>query len=258
MGNFILEYYRKKNIWTKGDISVLSRIVPDLYYESKNSEFVIKREAIEPLIRKSFEDYGEKYLNLHHAEDFEALMQIFYMCIEHIDKETTKIVLDASCCAKMREIIEKEPEAYINSFVRLGGESTSPDVNHIACEPFWSQIFGSSDALEEFMARQDKDRYPRIVRMLNFWEIYKANNYKMIEFKNQGNVKEIIDNDLVEQKKQLDELRTLDGKIDDAVRMMNKGGRNLRLKEIVHRMGEIPLQVAYKEKVLYKAQNWIS
>lgn len=258
MGNFILEYYREKNIWTKGDISVLSRIVPDLYYESKNSEFVIKREAIEPLIRKSFEDYGEKYLNLHHAEDFEALMQIFYMCIEHIDKETTKIVLDASCCAKMREIIEKEPEAYINSFVRLGGESTSPDVNHIACEPFWSQIFGSSDALEEFMTRQDKDRYPRIVRMLNFWEIYKANNYKMIEFKNQGNVKEIIDNDLVEQKKQLDELRTLDGKIDNAVRMMNKGGRNLRLKEIVNRMGEIPLQVAYKEEVLYKAKNWMS
>ena len=249
----IMEYY-DNNSWTIGDINVLRGVVVDLYFEQSRRDYVIKREEIEPIIRKRFTEECEIYLNTQAEESFEKMISLFYLCINRIDGITTKIWLDEDCCQRMREVIEQAPEAYVDHFVMLGGESSSPEVNHIGCEGFWEQIFGSVGEIEKFMGSLDEEQYPRVKRMRNFWQLYKANNYKMIRFEHHGNVQEKINNDLIEEVWELEELRSLEEEIRSVERLAHSSLRIERTKKILERIDNIPLQVAYKNTVYSKAE----
>ena len=250
----IMEYY-SNNSWTIGDISVLGGVVPDLYYEKSRRDYVIQREEIEPVIRKHFEEECEVYLNSQTEDDYERLISMFYLCINRIDRLTSKIWLDEDCCRRMREVIEEAPKAYVDHFVMLGGESSSPEVNHIGCEGFWEQIFGTAAELEKFMGSLNEEKYPRVKRMRNFWKLYKANNFKMIRFDYQGNVQNIINKDLEEEVLELDELKSLEEEIRSVERLAHGSLRIERAKKILERIEKIPLQVAYKERVYNMAQE---
>ena len=254
VSSVIMEYYANNN-WTTGDINVLSGVVVELYYEKSRREYVIKREEIEPIIRKPSEEECSVYLTSQEEEDFERLTSIFHLCINHIDGITTKIWLDEECCKRMREVIEQAPKAYVDNFVILGGESSSPEVNHIGCDGFWEQIFGSADEIEKFMENQDEEQYPRVRRMRNFWQLYKANNYQMIRFEHQGNVQEIINNDLIKEVRELDELRSLEYEIRSVQRLARGSSRIQRAEKIIERIEKIPLQVAYKGNVYAMAEE---
>lgn len=47
----------------------------------------------------------------------------------------------------------------------------------------------------------------------NFWELYKANDYKPIEFQDQGNVQEKIDGNLKEEIAKLTQLKAIEAEI---------------------------------------------
>ena len=155
----------------------------------------------------------------------------------------------------MREVIEQAPKTYVDNFVMLGGESSSPEVNYIGCEGFWEQIFGSVIEMEKFIKSLDKVQYPRAERMWNFWQLYEANNYKMIQFDHQGNVQEIINNDLVEEVRELEQLRELEGQIKDAMSLSGTALRMATANQIIDQIEKIPLQVAYKGRVYKMAEQ---
>lgn len=254
VSSVIMEYYAN-NKWTIGDIGALGRVAVDLYYKKNKKGYVIKREEIEPIIRERFDEECQMYLNSQSEENFERLISIFYLCINRIDNLTSKIWLDEVCCKQMREVIEQAPKAYVDHFVALGGESSSSEVNYIACEGFWEQIFGSVDELERFMAHLDEEQNPRVKRMRNFWRLYAANDYKMIRFEHQGNVQKIIDNDLVEEVRELEELRSLEEEVKSVQRLERGSLRLQRAEEIIAQINKIPLQVAYKGYVYTMAEE---
>ena len=254
VSHVIMEYYAN-NSWTNGDVSALRSVVPELYYDKNKRDYVIKREEIEPIIHKRFEEECEVYLNSQAEEDFERLISIFYLCINKIEGLTAKIRLNTECCLRMREVIEQAPKTYVDNFVMLGGESSSPEVNYIGCEGFWEQIFGSVIEMEKFIKSLDKVQYPRAERMWNFWQLYEANNYKMIQFDHQGNVQEIINNDLVEEVRELEQLRELEGQIKDAMSLSGTALRMATANQIIDQIEKIPLQVAYKGRVYNMAEQ---
>ena len=49
----------------------------------------------------------------------------------------------------------------------------------------------------------------------NFWQIFKANDFKEIEFMGQGNVQKKIDNEMKEEIKMLDDLNNIQAKVED-------------------------------------------
>ena len=256
MGNYILNYYRNKK-WTTGDISFLSGVVPDLYRGDTDNDYVFTYQEIAPIISNGFEVLGETYLQSKSEEDFKSLISVFYLCVDHIEEDTTKIILDIDACRKMHDIILQAPATYINYFVRLGGESTAADVNYIACEPFWKQIFGSAEAIEEFIVQMKDSEYPRLVRMRNFWQLFKANGYQMIRFAHQGNVQEIINSDLVEQVNQLEELRRLLSQVKQIRFNDNRAERFKMASEIEKQANRIPLEVKIKYEILQETKLYI-
>ena len=157
----------------------------------------------------------------------------------------------------MRDIIVQAPVPYINSFVRLAGWSSSPDVNHVTCEPFWQQIFGSAEAITEFMSAQDANENSKLARMKNFWRLYEANGYKMIRFEHQGNVQEIINNDLVEQVNQLDVLRDLMAQVKNIKSFPGRAKRYKLASDIVKQVNQIPLDIKIKPEILRVAKQFI-
>lgn len=160
-------------------------------------------------------------------EEFESFhMELLYCCISDIDKNTRHITLDKDACLKIKELIITKPSYYINSFVRLGMFTSDPNFNTVACEPFWKQIFGDVANFEQFIYSNSLDNLDKINLVRNFWEIYRNNEFNQIEFTNEGNVQEKINNEL---KTEIDNLNTLKGiqlKLDEI-------RKNLKIKNKV-------------------------
>lgn len=252
----IMKYYTENN-WTQGDVSILSGVVPELYYETKIREYAIHKQRMAPIIRGKFEQMSAAYMAKPEENDFNLLIRVFYLCIDHIEPSTNRLVIDAGCCKKMREVIEKAPAAYVDSFVRLGGMSSAADVNSIACEPFWKQIFGTQPEFETFLRGLEAEMYPRMTRVWNFWRIYKANQYEIVEFRHQGNVQQIIESDLVEQARQLDELKEWDVKARVIPKIEETDKRKQMAEEMLVKISQIPLNVIYKKRVYDRVKRML-
>ena len=252
MEKFILDFYNEKCL-TRGDIAILSTIIPELYGTAKD-DIVVNTEAIKDIVHKNFDIISDRYIHTNLYEDFKLLLKIFYLCIDRIDVDS-KIYIEENYCQKMKHIIEQSPSAYIYDFVRLGAQSSSKDVNWVACEPFWKQIFGSEDMIKEFIQNHNENNYPHMLRMANFWSLYEANNYGMIEFNHQGNVQEIIDNDLKQQIQYLNELHALEKQLPIIAKELNVTTRNEKIADIKNHIEEIPLNIIYKGELLQKVMN---
>ena len=252
MGDFIYGFYNENRLM-KGDVAVLSAIMPELYGKNKN-EFIVNKEKIKEIVYKNFDIVSNRYIDSNLYEDFKLLIKLFYLCIDRIDADS-KIYIEENYCKKMRDIIEQSPSAYIYDFVRLGAHSSSNDVNWVACEPFWKQIFGSETEMKSFIQENDNNANPRMIRMSNFWLLYEANNYQMIEFSHQGNVQEIIENDLTQQVQFLNELYALEEQFLIIEQEQNVTIRNNELSELKNRIEEIPLNISYKGELIQKVKK---
>lgn len=143
----------------------------------------------------------------------EALKSWLHNCANIMESGTRKIILDAECAKKYRAHIEQKPDWYIKNFVHLGGVSSNPDWNSIACDGFWKQIFESEDDIIGFIKRCKESGLEGAIVANNFWPIYKANDYKPIEFDNQGNVQDKIDNNLEKEVHKLGQLKAIETEI---------------------------------------------
>lgn len=220
----IVKYYEKGELLL-GDISLLR----DMYLaeEEQQSKLVIlDREEIQKIITEHFENYTQ------HTNSFDEYgMNFLYACIDHVEASTKYIILKKSCCDKGRQLIEKYPAYYIEHFVRLLYISSHPDSNSITCEPFWKQIFGTPEKLRKFIFSKKLDDTPQIKRVRNFWEIYAANDYRPIEFINQGDVQKIIDNDLVIPIGKLQQLRRCETELNKIRATSDNNIVSIRYKE---------------------------
>ena len=195
--------------------------------------------------------YDNEYF-IKYSELYELVKQQFYVVLEDAsinEEEKYSYLLscltiggrsrsiDEECLSKYRKYITKYPHWYVANFVRLGMQSSSPDFNSITCEPFWRQIFGSTNEMYSYLFWNENDNTPNIQRARNFWRLFKANEYKPIEFDKQGNVQAKIDNDLNNEISQLEELEQIKHELK-SLRTNVKSNR-LSVKQAQLRIGQL-------------------
>ena len=83
----------------------------------------------------------------------------------------------------------------------------------MACEPFWRDIFGDKTQFESYLTECCAEKIEKSELAWNFWQLYKANDFKPISYDNQGPVQEKIDNNLVDEVKKLDRMRRVEEEI---------------------------------------------
>lgn len=159
-------------------------------HEIKDEEQLIKDTDVWPSIKSQFLKLCSGF------DDLQDMKGWLYNCIDHMEQPSRLIILDRDCLDACRQRIIARPDIYIKGFVFLGGMSSNPEFNTIACEPFWKQIFGDAEEFEKFISDCETKRIENISLVRNFWELYKANKYRQIEFDNQGNVQDKIDHGL--------------------------------------------------------------
>ena len=135
--------------------------------------------------------------------------------------------------------------------------SSHADSNAITCEPFWEQIFESSTELNQLIFSERLNNIKYIKRVRNFWRIYSENDYKPIEFINQGVVLDIINNDFMVQISQLEQLKNYESQLQ---KMIHNPENNMNLeiaisnknkiKELKQNIEQMKLNIMLKYKLL--------
>lgn len=147
------------------------------------------------------------------ASDGIWLRDRLYGCIDHIEEHSGLVYLDPKCLKAYRKCIEKNPNLYIPTFVFLGATSSHPDFNSVACEPFWREIFGDETQFESYLTECYAKKIEKSDLAWNFWQLYKANDFKPISYRDQGPVQAKIDNNLVDEIKKLERMRHVEEEI---------------------------------------------
>lgn len=160
---------------------------------------------------------------------------LFYNCQKEIDPITRKIYLRSEALNLMLTEIKKTPEKYFNIFIRTGN-SSHPDFNTVSPEPCYKAIFGSDDNFETFL-EHCKTGSLNEEKVKNYWSLYKNNGYSPIEFENQGNVQEKINNCFKEEIQQLKELLYIKGLLekndsinDEIINIFNSNSLYIKLR----------------------------
>ena len=255
---YIIRFYSNNEPWTVGDVLALGGIVVDMYDDDTNrNKYIISRQKIEPLLRRKHEEMCERFKKTHRSEDFDIAMMIYCVCVESIDPETHKIKLDQICSMRMNNLIKSNPAPYFSNFVRLGGMSSAPDVNHVACEPFWNQIFSTTKEFRKLIYNTKYDLTPNINKVRNFWRLYNANGYEMIPFCHQGNVQEIIDNDFREQMAYLSQLKTLKKQLQNLPYVQGKDKQKKIVDDTLKDLESNPLDIALKDNIYKLCKSFV-
>ena len=188
-------------------------LVGKLHYNYKNKsnsedEVLIKDADIWPYMQ-------EKYIQATKDTNSDGvwLRDRLYGCIDHIEETSLLVHLDSECLKAYRKCIEKKPDFYISNFVFLGGWSSHPDFNSVACEPFWRQIFGDETQFEKYLRRCYTKNIAKSGLAWNFWQLYKANGFEPISYQDQGPVQAKIDNNLVDEVKKLKRMQRIEKEV---------------------------------------------
>lgn len=147
-----------------GEYSYITRqLILDSFNAKRDIEFIFSYNEI----LKWSKLYLENYISTGNSE-LNTYKKLLYSCIADVDKNSQKITLDTKSCEKIKQLIDRHPCSYLNGFVFLGGVSSNPDFNSIACEPFWEQIFGSADNFEVFINDSALNACDKINLVRNF------------------------------------------------------------------------------------------
>ena len=211
----------------------------------KAEECLIKDKDIWPFMKKKFQEAATDS-----KTDEQWLKDFLHKCIDHIEEASRKIVLDEECLRAYRERIEINHSFYIKNFVF----KSVPD--SFACEPYFRQIFEDDVQVEAFLDKCRKENSEGSLLAWNCWQLYKANNYMPIDYRNIGPVNEMIKNDLVEEVKMLDKMK----QIEKVISEINIERQTLTSEELSKLSGllsknkkelkNIQQPIALKEKIL--------
>ena len=172
-------------------------------------EELIKDRDIWPRIKNNFITAASEA-----STDEASLLTRLHNCVDSMESTSRRFILDKECLEAYRKRIEYKPDYYIYNFVYLGGRSSSPDYNSIACEPFWKQIFQDEVQFEAYLQKCLTNNIAKASCAWNFWQLYKANDFKPIFYTNQGPVQDKIDNGLVYEVEMLNNLISIKAKVD--------------------------------------------
>ena len=190
------------------------QLIRDLVYALLQNEIkeetILNGDEIVTIAKDSLYELCKKDPNISQQH-----LNMLYNCVSRIDAHTHKAILYDDVCKLIKCKIKANPATYFENFVRLGGISSSPDFNTIACEPFWIQLFGNASDFESYINGLTTKDVPNILCVRNFWELYKNNAYSPIEFENQGNVQDKINNCFRDEIRQLKELLYIKEQIDE-------------------------------------------
>ena len=190
------------------------QLIRDLVYALLQNEIkeetILNVDDIVTIAKDSLYELCKKDPNISQQH-----LNMLYNCVSRIDAHTDKAILYDDVCKLIKCKIKANPATYFENFVRLGGISSSPDFNTIACEPFWIQLFGNASDFESYINGLTTKDVPNILCVRNFWELYKNNAYSPIEFENQGNVQDKINNCFRDEIRQLKELLYIKEQIDE-------------------------------------------
>lgn len=213
--------------------------------DDKREDFIFSKENLQTLTRDNFKNYLEV-----NPQDFNGVhLNLLYTCIHDIDPSSPrKITLDKEACKNAHNQIVKYPDHYIKSFVRLGGWSSDDEFNVVVGEPFYSQIFNGNDNFEQFILSSELNEISNIQRVRNFWRLFKANNFKQIEFRGDGDVSEIIKSDF---NREISRLRDLED-IDKIIHELESENQSYSLDDVdmlLERLDKIKLYIAMNARI---------
>ena len=201
--------------------------------EIVKNDLLIDLSVLSDLQLKYFENEQNKF-----SEDGFTL---FYNCQSKTDPKTHRVYLRQEALDIMKNEIQKNPQGYFSMFIRKGMTSNT-EYNTVSPEPFCAQIFGDYEKFEEFLKKCKNDNQYTI-RVKNFWELYKSNGYRPIEFEGQGNVQEKIDNCFIDEIKLLYQLKYIKnylnrgGKVNDKLRrLFEKNNLYIKLRGDIYEM----------------------
>lgn len=174
-----------------------------------DEEVLIPDSDIQNFLFDSFKDA------LKSENDEEKLKVWLHNCADKMETGSRKIILNDECAKAYRNHVISKPEWYIKHFVFLDSVSSSPDWNSIACDGFWNQIFESDASVEKFIESCKAKNIEGADVASNFWELYMANDFNPIEFQDQGNVQEKLDNKLTAEIAMLNQLRAIEKDVSE-------------------------------------------
>lgn len=173
--------------------TLLFELFRQIYRQTNNvSPYYFTKEQLVRIAIYNFNKYtinNKKYTQIH--------SQLLQCCI--IDVKNNRPILDIDSCKTIRELIIKSPKPYLSNFVRLGMTTSDPTWNSITGDPFWKQIFKTPIDFENLIYNDKLDKEEYIIKVRNFWMLFKNNEYKAIEYRDDGIVQEKIDNDLQDE-----------------------------------------------------------
>ena len=216
----------------------------------KEEECLIKDTDIWPFMKKKFQEDATDP-----ATDEQWLQELLYRCIESKKDAREEVVYNQDCLCAYRERIEKAPAFYISNFI-VPRWFNGSDYYAFTCELCCREIFGGETQLEAFLKKCKEDKLAGSLLAWNCWQLYKANNYMPIDYRNIGPVNEMIKNDLVEEVKMLDKMK----QIEKVISEINIERQTLTSEELSKLSGllsknkkelkNIQLPIALKEKIL--------
>lgn len=247
-----LESYKKRLLDIVENNDSKLQLITRIHYMYKTlklneEEVLIKDDDIWPFIKEKFIQTA----NLSSVNE-EELQKWLYLCIDYMEQPSTISMLDRTCLDAYRKKVEESPDYYIKSFVRLGLVSSSLDRNSVACEPFWRQIFGDEFQFEEFLNECKKKQIEKSDLVWNFWQLYKANDFKPISFENQGSVQEKIDKNFEEEVGKLEKMKRIErevSQIPDSISDDNKTEYKQKLLKCKKELDDINLYISLNGQI---------
>lgn len=249
--DYLVKYFNKERLLL-GDISLLRDMLLATE-EQQNKLLLLTESEVKEIIINHFNKYVAE------TTTFDKYgIDLLYACIDYVKPSDRHIILDNSCCKLARQLIEKYPDYYFNTFVRLlYSYSSHADSNAITCEPFWEQIFESPNNIQKIINSKSLDSVQNVDRVRNFWKIYSANDYNPIGFTNQGIVQDFINNNLVVQISQLNQLNSYESQLQDMILNPNdkmnykvSTSNKDEIARIKQNIDDIKLNIALKYKLL--------
>lgn len=246
--------YKKHILSIIGDVSIdpyyFNLRTTHYYYAHRvfdEEGSLIKDVDIWPLVKNRFLELIKED-NLPEAEAMDYIQQ----CVAHLDKEK-RSVLDKDCCVAYRSYLDRHPQTYIETFVRQKYDVASFNWNHLDCNPYYPQIFGSDEELMSFVKVCIDNNVPKSRQVLNFLKLYIANKHTSIAFRHDSDINELLDSDFSKEVELLEQLQSINRSFEAMLKDEKMQGIVLRfeMQKMYIEVQGIDLPVAYRDK-LYK------
>ncbi len=208
---YTLEEYKRlidsKFRWEETDdfFHTTKQLILDTLTDDHPVDYIFSKEEILEWSKL----YLERSIRTGNTE-LSVYKHLLYACISDREPVTLKIILDPESCERVKELIDFNPQSYLDGFIFLGSTISNPNFNSIACEPFWRQIFLSEGVFEAFINNPGFDNFQKIKLVRNFWRLYVRNDFEQLYYENMGNVQDKIDSNLEEEIRKLDNLEQIE------------------------------------------------